>query len=41
MIGFGTFRRDGERRLGFRSGESVVDLGPGSLDELLPQGSEA
>ena len=40
-LGFGTFRRDGERRLGFRSGEAVVDLGPGSLDELLPQGREA
>ena len=39
-IGFGTFRRDGERRLGFRSGEAVVDLGPGSLDQLLPQGRE-
>jgi fumarylacetoacetase len=40
-VGFGTFRQDGERRLGFRSGEVVVDLGPGSLDELLPQGREA
>ncbi len=37
-LGFGTFRRDGERRLGFRSGDAVVDLGAGSLDELLPQG---
>jgi fumarylacetoacetase len=40
-LGFGTVRRDGERRLGFRSGDAVVDLGPGSLDELLPQGREA
>jgi fumarylacetoacetase len=40
-VGFGTFRRDGERRLGFRSGDAVVDLGPGSLDRLLPQGREA
>jgi fumarylacetoacetase len=40
-LGFGTFQRDGERRLGFRSGDAVVDLGPGSLDELLPQGREA
>ena len=40
-VGFGTFRRDGERRLGFRSGDAVVDLGPGSLDELLPQGRDA
>jgi fumarylacetoacetase len=40
-LGFGTFRRDGERRLGFRSGDAVVDLGPGSLDALLPQGREA
>ncbi len=39
--GFGTFRRDGETRLGFRSGDAVVDLGPGSLDELLPQGRDA
>ena len=39
-LGFGTFRRDGERRLGFRSGDAVVDLGPGSLDALLPQGRE-
>ena len=39
-VGFGTFRRDGERRLGFRSGEAVVDLGPGSLDALLPLGRE-
>ena len=39
-VGFGTFTRDGERHLGFRSGEGVVDLGPGSLDELLPLGRE-
>ena len=33
--GFGTFvRADGEQRLGFRSGDSVVDLAPGGLDEL-------
>jgi fumarylacetoacetase len=38
IAGFGTFRRDGERRLGFRSGDAVVDLGPGSLDQLLPLG---
>ncbi len=37
--GFGTFARaGGERRLGFRSGDAVVDLGEGSLDELLPRG---
>ena len=37
--GFGTFTRSGgEPRLGFRSGEGVVDLGEGSLDELLPLG---
>jgi fumarylacetoacetase len=39
-LGFGTFRREEERRLGFRSGEAVVDLGPGSLDQLLAQGRE-
>jgi fumarylacetoacetase len=39
--GFGTFRRDGADHLGFRSGDAVADLGPGSLDELLPQGREA
>ena len=37
-LGFGTFLHGGERHLGFRSGDDVVDLGPGSLDELLPQG---
>jgi fumarylacetoacetase len=37
--GFGTFTRaGGQPRLGFRSGDAVVDLGEGSLDELLPQG---
>jgi fumarylacetoacetase len=42
VTGFGTFRHDGgPTRLGFRSGDSVVDLGPGSLDELLPQGRAA
>ena len=40
-VGFGTFRREGERRLGFRSGDAVVDLGPGSLNQLLPLGREA
>jgi fumarylacetoacetase len=39
--GFGTFARDGELHLGFRRGDSVADLGPGSLDELLPQGRDA
>ena len=39
--GFGTFVRDGETRLGFRNGDGVADLGPGSLDELLPQGRGA
>jgi fumarylacetoacetase len=39
-VGFGTFRRGAERRLGFRSGDAVVDLGPGSLDQLLPQGRD-
>jgi fumarylacetoacetase len=39
--GFGTFLRDGEPRLGFRRGDAVADLGPGSLDELLPQGRDA
>jgi fumarylacetoacetase len=39
--GFGTFLRDGEPHLGFRRGDEVVDLGPGSLDELLPRGREA
>ena len=33
--GFGTFVRGGTTHLGFRSGETVVDLGEGSLDELL------
>jgi fumarylacetoacetase len=37
--GFGTFTRaGGQPRLGFRSGDAVVDLGEGLLDELLPQG---
>jgi fumarylacetoacetase len=39
--GFGTFVREDEPRLGFRSGEAVVDLGPGGLDALLPQGRSA
>jgi len=39
--GFGTFLRDGEPHLGFRRGDHVADLGPGSLDELLPQGRDA
>ena len=39
--GFGTFLRDGEPRLGFRRGDAVADLGPGSLDALLPQGRDA
>ena len=39
--GFGTFLRDGEPRLGFRRGDAVADLGPGSLDALLPQGRAA
>jgi fumarylacetoacetase len=39
--GFGTFLRTGEPHLGFRRGDEVVDLGPGTLDELLPQGREA
>ena len=39
--GFGTFVRDGGTQLGFRSGDLVVDLGEGSLDELLPQGRAA
>jgi fumarylacetoacetase len=39
--GFGTFTRAGKTHLGFRSSEAVVDLGEGSLDELLPQGREA
>ena len=39
--GFGTFLRDGEPHLGFRRGDAVADLGPGSLDELLPQGRDA
>jgi fumarylacetoacetase len=39
--GFGTFLRDGEQHLGFRRGAEVADLGPGSLDELLPQGRNA
>jgi fumarylacetoacetase len=37
--GFGTFTRGGGRpRLGFRSGDMVVDLGEGTLDALLAQG---
>ena len=40
--GFGTFLgAGGEPRLGFRSGEAVVDLAAGGLDALLPQGREA
>ncbi len=39
--GFGTFARGGSTHLGFRSGAAVVDLGEGSLDELLPQGRTA
>jgi fumarylacetoacetase len=40
--GFGTFTRaDGERRLGFRSGDAVVDVAAGGLDALLPQGRDA
>lgn len=39
--GFGTFEHDGASHLGFRSGDAVVDLGPGSLDHLLPQGRVA
>ncbi|HUQ21551.1 MAG TPA: fumarylacetoacetase [Gaiellaceae bacterium] len=39
--GFGTFTRGGGQRLGFRSGDVVVDLGEGSLDILLPQGRTA
>ena len=39
--GFGTFVADGGTQLGFRSGDAVVDLGEGSLDELLPQGRAA
>ena len=40
--GFGTFARgDGELRLGFRSGDGVVDLAAGGLDALLPRGREA
>ena len=39
--GFGTFVRDGGTQLGFRSGDLVVDLGEGSLDELLSQGRAA
>ena len=40
--GFGTFTRGaGATRLGFRFGDAVVDLGEGSLDELLPQGRAA
>ena len=37
-LGFGTFERDGVPRLGFRSGDAVVDLGEGSLDALLAAG---
>ena len=36
--GFGTFVGDDATHLGFRSGDRVVDLGEGSLDELLSQG---
>ena len=40
--GFGTFvAAGGTAHLGFRSGDAVVDLGEGSLDELLPQGRSA
>jgi fumarylacetoacetase len=40
--GFGTFTPAGsEPRLGFRSGDAVVDLGAGGLDALLPQGPAA
>ena len=40
--GFGTFTSaDGEARLGFRSGDAVVDLAAGGLDALLPLGREA
>ena len=39
--GFGTFLVDGEPHLGFRSGDAVADLGPGSLDQLLQQGRDA
>jgi fumarylacetoacetase len=39
--GFGTFARDGVTHLGFRAGDLVVDLGEGSLDELLSQGRSA
>ncbi|MHB1241983.1 MAG: fumarylacetoacetase [Gaiellaceae bacterium] len=39
--GFGTIVRDGERHLAFRHGDGVADLGPGSLDELLPRGRDA
>jgi fumarylacetoacetase len=40
--GFGTFAAaGGVARLGFRSGDAVVDLAPGGLDALLPQGREA
>ena len=38
--GFGTFVHDGGTRLGFRSGERVVDLGEGSLDVLLRRGRD-
>ncbi len=38
-VGFGTFLRGGSAsRLGFRSGDVVVDLGEGTLDLLLQQG---
>ena len=39
--GFGTFTREGAAHLAFRSGDAAVDLGPGSLDALLPQGRAA
>ena len=39
--GFGTLSVGDEPHLGFRRGDEVADLGPGSLDELLPQGRDA
>jgi fumarylacetoacetase len=42
VSGFGTFTRGGgPPRLGFRSGDAVVDLGAGTLDELLRRGRAA
>jgi fumarylacetoacetase len=42
VSGFGTFTRGGgPPRLGFRSGDAVVDLGEGTLDELLRRGRAA